>query len=185
MTAARERSHLVLAALALVLGVLAAVSDAGKPDAQSPSEVAALDLARWIRYEKPGLRVIDVRDAAAFEAFAIPGAEQRTVDELAREPWAPEATVVIYADDEASAARARAVLRSRGVTSALVLRGGVSAWARTISAPVLPARPSPEEAVASRELAEMSRWFGGVPRVGEPGADSARASIARIGRRGC
>ena len=191
MTAARGRSiHLVLAGTALVLAALAAASgDVSSREARStPDEVTALELARWIRDARPGLRVVDLRDAEAFEAFSIPGADRMSAADLVRAQWEPNATVVVYADSALAAQRAHVTLRTAGVRNAWVLKGGVGAWVNTIASPVLPANPAPDEAAASREIAEMSRWFGGVPRVGEPRAttsDSLRAALGRIRRRGC
>ena len=186
MTSARLHSGLAIAALAL--GALAAVSGTAMPNAVSPSSISALELARWIRNDKAGLRVIDVRDSQAFETFAIPSAERVSLGRVEGKDWQAGETVVVYGDDEAVATQAAVALRRAGVRNALVLHGGVVEWARTIASPVLPSNPSPEEAAASREIAEMSRWFGGVPRVGDAhstGADSLRASLARIRRRGC
>ena len=184
----RARLHSGLAIAALTLGALAAVSGAPTPEATFPPSVTALELARWIRSDKPGLRVIDVRDTAAFEAFAIPGAEHVSLGRLAEMAWQSGQTVVLYGQDDAAVAEAARALTHAEVSNVLVLRGGAEEWARTIVSPVLPPNPSPDEAAASREIAEMSRWFGGVPRIGEAsssGADSLRASLARIQRRGC
>ena len=186
MTSARV--HTGLAAMALLLGVLAAVNDAPVPDETPPASITALELARWIRAGKPGLHVIDVRDTRAYETFAIPGAERVALGRVGARRWESDETVVAYGDDEDTAVHAAVALRRAGVRSALVLRGGIDEWARTIASPTLPAHPSPEAAAASREIAELSRWFGGVPRVGDAGpsgSDSLRASLARIRRRGC
>ena len=182
--------HLALAVTALALGALAATSgDAMSRAAAFPrGDVTALELARWIRDARPGLRVVDLRDAESFKGFSIPGAEQMSIDGLAGVRWEPDANVVVYADSLAAALRAREVLKGAGVRNAWVLRGGVAEWVNTIASPVLPANPSPAQAEASREIAEMSRWFGGVPRVGgSPAApgDSLRAALGRIRRRGC
>lgn len=191
MTAARGRSiHLVLAGTALVLGALAAASgDVSSREARSnPDDITALELARWIRDARPGLRVVDLRDAESFEAFSIPGADRMSSDDLLRARWEPNATVVLYADSVLEAQRAQKALRTAGVRNTWVLRGGLGDWVKTIASPVLPANPTPDEAAASREIAELSRWFGGVPRVGEPSAttsDSLRAAFGRIRRRGC
>ena len=186
MTSARLHTGLAIAAL--TLGALAAVSGAATPDATPPSTITALELARWIRGDKPGLRVIDVRDSQAFASFAIPGAEHVSLGRVARTGWKPGEIVIVYGEDESSATHAAVALRRAGVRDAFVLRGGVGEWARTIASPVLPPNPAPDEAAIAREIAEMSRWFGGVPRVGDAGAtgaDSLRASLARIQRRGC
>ena len=191
MTAVRgRRIHLALAGTALVLGALAAASGevSSREAERHPDEVTALELARWIRDARPGLRVIDLRNAESFEAFSIPGADRMSSDDLVRARWEPNATVVVYADSALAAQRAHETLRTAGVRDAWVLNGGVGEWVNTIASPVLPANPTPEEAAASREIAEMSRWFGGVPRVGEQRAttsDSLRAALGRIRRRGC
>ena len=184
----RARLHTGLAIAAVTLGALAAASGASTPEATFPPSVTALELAHWIRNDKPGLRVIDVRDTAAFEAFAIPGAEHVSLGRVQRISAQLGQTVVLYGENDASVAEAARALPRADVSNVLVLRGGVDEWARTIMAPVLPPNPSPDQAAASREIAEMSRWFGGVPRIGEvtsTGVDSLRASLARIQRRGC
>lgn len=181
--------HRALAAVALVLGALAAASgDASTRAEPPPAEVTALELARWIRAARPNLRVIDLRDLELYESFSIPGAERMGVDDLGRMRWAPDADVVLFADSVAIARMAHDTLRARGVRNVHVLEGGLGGWINTIASPVLPANPSPAERTAVREIAEMSRWFGGSPRVGESRAttgDSVRAAMGRIRRRGC
>ncbi len=187
---ARRRIHRALAVTAVVLAGLAAVSGDASPDAaaRDRAEVTALELARWIRAGRSNLHVIDLRDAEAFESFAIPGARRMSASELTGVSWEGDANVVVYDDSGPPARAAWDVLRASGVESAYVLRGGVTEWVRTIAAPVLPANPSPEDAHLSREIAEMSRWFGGVPRVGEVESrprDGVREALGRIRRRGC
>jgi rhodanese-related sulfurtransferase len=187
---ARRPVHVALAAVAVALAALAAVTGDASPTARpsDATELTALELARWIREGRAYLRVIDLRDAQAFASFAIPGADRAGTTELEHAPWDREATIVLYADSAPTARRARAALQARGVQRAYVLAGGIDDWVRTIAAPVLPANPSPEEAARSREIAELSRWFGGVPRIGEVESiarDSVREAMARIRRRGC
>ena len=182
--------HLGLAGVALVLAGAAAIRGdaASRPARGGATEVTALELARWIREARPNLRVIDVRNADAFDSFAIPGAERMSADDLARARWERDANVVVYADSGNAAWHAEDALRKSGVQNVYVLRGGLAEWVSTIAAPVLPPNPSPEDAAVSREIAEMSRWFGGVPRVGEPVStpgDSLREALGRIRRRGC
>jgi rhodanese-related sulfurtransferase len=190
MTSSRGHPiHRGLAGAALVLGALAAASgDALRGSASRPDEITALQLARWIREARPGLRLVDLRDAESFDAFRIPGADRLSLDELQRGPWTPGASVVVYSDGAVAAHRALDILHAAGVRNAWVLRGGVGEWVSTIVSPVLPASPTPEQAATAREIAELSRWFGGVPRIGEAhptSADSLRAALGRIRRRGC
>ncbi len=190
ITSRRRTVHLGLAGVALALAGGAAIRGdaAARAAADGAAEITALELARWIREARPNLRVIDVRDADAFESFVIPGAERMSANDLTRVRWERDANVVIYADSGSAAWRAEEALRTSGVDNVFVLRGGLAAWVSTIAAPVLPPNPSPEAAAVSREIAELSRWFGGVPRVGEPVSttgDSLREALGRMRRRGC
>jgi hypothetical protein len=81
-------AYRILAGSALVLGLLAAF--AGSPVAarnarvdvatlartveREDDHVTAIELARWIRDKRQGLRIVDVRDSAAFRDYHIPGA---------------------------------------------------------------------------------------------------------------
>ena len=160
------------------------------------SELTALDIARWIRKGEPDLRLVDVRDDSLFAAYHIPGAERVTLDDLSRRAWPPEATVIVYADDDATATRAATVLRSGGVARVQVLRGGLLSWVDAIVEPrlaPLAATATPAEQAARREHLELSRYFGGTPVVAAtarplpaiPHRHREAAAAARILRRGC
>jgi rhodanese-related sulfurtransferase len=187
---ARRGIHRALAVAAVVLAALAALGGDASPPVSSRdgAEVTALELARWIREGRPNLHVIDLRTVEEFESFAIPGAERMSASELVGRSWEDDATVVVYGDSGPPPREVGEGLRARGVESAFVLGGGMSEWVATIAAPVLPANPSREETDLSREIAEMSRWFGGVPRVSDATSrprDSVREAMGRIRRRGC
>jgi hypothetical protein len=109
-----------------------------------------------------------------------------TLADVARERWEP-GSVVFYGETETVAARAQKMVPAAASESTFVLRDGVNGWIRTIASPVLPSNPSAEQARAWQEVSELSRWFGGVPRVGDAraGPDSLGAAMARIRRRGC
>jgi rhodanese-related sulfurtransferase len=190
-----------LGVAALAAGLLAALGGSATPGSdgsldvmevatdieQERDRISALELARWIRDARPNFRLIDLRSGDDFDAFHIPGAERMSVSEVVRAPWKDE-TVVLYGSDGTRAAQTRVLLRARGVRDSYYLRGGAMEWARTIAAPTLPANPAPDEAARWREVADMSRWFGGTPRQSDsllPTPDSLRAAIGRIRRRGC
>jgi rhodanese-related sulfurtransferase len=197
--------------LAAVAGALAAVAlAAGEPYpaerapaiARDVSFVTAVDVARWIRNGQPGVRIVDVRDDSLFAAYHIPGAERFALDELPGRAWGRDENVVVYAEDDRKATRAAMELRSRGVTHAHVLRGGLLSWVDEIVEPrlaPLPVSATPDDQAARREQLELSRYFGGTPVVspsggkgtagsGErvrTGAASEAAAVARTIRRGC
>jgi rhodanese-related sulfurtransferase len=195
------RTHRALAVTAATLGALALAAGDPYPAGRSPAAardvpfVTALDVARWIRERRPDLRIVDVRAHTLFDAYHIPGAERVALDTLSRRAWQPHESVVVYADNDAEATRAALALKRRGVANAHILRGGLLSWVDQIVEPhlaTLPRTATPAEQAARREQLELSRYFGGTPRVSlrwAPGSirrsQSETAAVARIIRRGC
>jgi rhodanese-related sulfurtransferase len=154
--------HRVLAGLALVAGLLAVF--AGNP--YVAKHVTALELARWIRDRKPGLRVIDLRPAADFETYHVPGAQRVLAT------FQPDQTLVLISDGGAHAAQAWVFVRTMGHRNVYFLRGGINEWLDDVMNPNGP----------SQEAAALSRYFGGVPRS----RDVKRPNTATaVRRRGC
>lgn len=163
--------------------------------------ISALELAAWIRDRRPGLRVIDVRDAEAFDAYAIPLAENLPVDELVRMPFRHDETVVLYSEGGAHAAQAWVLLKARGLRQVYQVRGGLYAWIDDVIEASIPANAdSASMHHFMAEIAPLSRYFGGLPTIGPegadpdalslppvdgPNADRTRAAVQRIRRRGC
>jgi rhodanese-related sulfurtransferase len=191
-----------LAYAALALGALALA--AGEPRATGFAElealaraleedaaVNALDLADWLRARRQDLRVIDVRDAASYAAFHLPGAEHVPPAALSAFRSTAGETVVVYHDDDARAGAARLLLRAARNDRVLVLRGGTAAWLHEVLDPVLSADAGPADSLTYRRAVELSRYFGGVP--GEAAgitapvsaARDAAATLGRLRRRGC
>lgn len=195
----------ILGAAALALG--AAAPFAGSPYRAAPKmdidgmaasiaagtdHVQALQLARWIKDRKPGLRVIDVRSPADFAAFSIPGAENIPIEAIGAARFAPADTVVLYSEEGAHAAQAWVFLKARGVQNAYFIAGGLADWRDEVMRPVLPAGASAEAAAAFAPVAELSLYFGGEPRTGAPGEAATRLNppgaaedLAAVRRRGC
>ena len=150
-------SRRVLAALALLLGVLAAAVDIPNRKSVDVQELAAmvereedhvtaLELAQWIRERKQGLRVIDLRSAKAFDEFHIPGAERIALQTLTRTQFGPHETLVLCSDGGAHAAQAWVFLRMRGHRQVYFLRGGVNEWI--------------DQVVNAKKPTELTRYFG-------------------------
>lgn len=205
--------HRLLAGAAAVLGVLALL--AGGADASRRGvDVAALareveaeadhvtapELAAWIRDGRPGLRIIDVRAPAEFAEYSIPTAENLSLTALTRGAFRPDETVVLYSEGGAHAAQGWFLLRARGVERVYFLREGLFEWLTQVMNPVLPAGATAEQRAAFDSVAELSRYFGGVPRAGGRGRGEEDASAAlpaaaseggsaaavrRVRRRGC
>lgn len=186
-----------LAVAAVLLGLLAPLlgSDQRMPATGVPELTAelatgaplidAVDLAARIRAGEP-TTLVDVRDSSAFIRFAIPTAERWPVGRLASLPEGG-GPIVLYGDGDGTAARGWLLLRRLGHPDVRILERGVVGWIDGILEPVLPA-DSPEERARYRRVADLSRYFGGMPRVGEPALErqrSAESAVRLLSRRGC
>ncbi|MEO8671171.1 MAG: rhodanese-like domain-containing protein [Tahibacter sp.] len=173
---ANLRRGLVL--MALCAGGLAAHVGTPQPPLAA-DEVSAGQLAEWIRARRPGIRVLDTRDAEAMERDRLPTA--RAANDVDADAIASGDTVVVYAErriDEAAVETLRQRLHWRGV---LRLHGGVEAWNAEVLFPVLRSDASARQQQDFVARAQLSRYFGGTPRVLDPGA----AREHPRSRRGC
>jgi rhodanese-related sulfurtransferase len=205
--------HRLLAAAAAVLGALALL--AGGADAArrgvdvsalareveaEADHVTARELAAWIREGRPGLRIIDVRTPAEFAEYQIPTAENLSLTALTRGAFRPDETVVLYSEGGAHAAQGWMLLRARGVERVFFLREGLYEWLTQVMSPVLPDGATPGQRAAFDSAADLSRYFGGVPRAGggrvdeqesaalpgvSPAEGGSAAAVRRVRRRGC
>ena len=176
-----------LAAAALLLAALAPVAgspfrSAGRLDADGAARLRALDLADWLR-ERRSLRVVDLRDSLRFEAFHLPRAARMTDDEVAALRLMPSDTLVLYGDE---AAVARALDRLRGRPARVVyLVDGVGEWLADVMNPILPPDAADDERARFARTAELSRYFGGIPRYGVRDSTESAQLLEQTRRRGC
>jgi rhodanese-related sulfurtransferase len=172
---------------------------------QEEDHVTAVELARWIRDNHDGLRVLDIRSASEFGELHVPGATNVSLGEVARMPIDSTATYVLYSEGGTHAAQGWFLLRARGVENVYFLRGGLYEWLEQVMNPRL-AADAPQ---AERDsVLALTRWFGGkveradssasapgsAPEVGSsvidgvlpPGRSTgAREAIRKIRRRAC
>ncbi|MFW5946862.1 MAG: rhodanese-like domain-containing protein [Gemmatimonadota bacterium] len=195
----RPGPEAVLAVAAIGLGVLAPLAGPrGGPGRPGVAELArdlaggtplvdAVTLAEWIRDRRP-VRVLDVRDSSAFTRFSVPTASNVELPELRGLAVEPERTLVVYDDDGAGdASRSWLLLRRLGHPDVRVLERGVPGWIDGVVSPVLPA-DSPEERERYERVARVSRYFGGMPRIGRPPErtrSTADDAVQLLSRRGC
>ena len=126
-------TRLLLAAFALLLGFAAAVAGAprsvdvdalARQVANEEDHVDAIELARWIKDRKPGLRVIAVPPVSS----RLPGAEEIPLEALTKTPFGRDETIVLVSDGGGHAAQAWVFLRALGHRNVFFLRGGVAEW---------------------------------------------------------
>ena len=152
--------------------------------AREEDHIDAHELARWIRARKPGLRVIDLRPAADFAEHHVPRSENHSIEHLMSVRFDPAETIVLLSDAGGHAAQAWVLLRASGGNDAYFLRGGMREWNEDVLTPTL--NPA-DDTEANLEIAALSRYFGGVPRIGSPAPLDVPADgrSAEIRRRGC
>jgi rhodanese-related sulfurtransferase len=203
--------HGPLALVAAVLGLTAWTADSWPPAdvaklaediAAERDHISAPDLADRIMRADPSLRVFDLRSAAEFAQFHIPGAQRVADDDLARAPLPRESTIVLYSEGGGHAAQAWVLLRMRGFRNVLFLREGIYEWVSRVHEPRLAVDATPAERAEFERAARMSRFFGGIPKADVPRSEvpagywtesvssgavsgSSKQTIAAIRRRGC
>lgn len=202
----------VLAIVAVVGGALAVV--AGSPTRPTrgnvdvtelariveheEDHVTAVELAKWIRDDKAGLRVLDIRSDSDYGEFHIPRATRVPLADIARMPIDSAETYVLYSEGGTHAAQGWFLLRARGVEHVYFLRGGLYEWLEQVMNPRVPSTMPQAERDSIRAL---TLWFGGKMQVvdsasattpsvldGElsaPHSSDTRASIKKIRRRAC
>jgi len=171
----KPRVRALLALLALATGTLAAIAGSAIPP-PAADEVSATDLAQWIRDRRPGLLVVDERAAEAFDSDRLPGA--RLLADVDADTLRSADTVVAYADARPDAAGLQGFSHGARV---LRLHGGIAAWNDEVLFPVLRADASARQQRGFAARAALSRYFGGSPRLLDPGASPARGRS----RKGC
>ena len=167
-----------LAALALCVGGLAAFVGTPRPPLGA-EEVSAEELGQWIHDRRPGLVVLDARDAAAMQKDGLPGAQP--MNEIDGRAIAPDDTVVVYSDRYLPAQTIESLRQRLKVRRVLPLRGGIVAWNADVLFPTLRSDASARQQRAFALRAQLSRYFGGTPRV----LDRDETRQRTQGRRGC
>jgi rhodanese-related sulfurtransferase len=196
----------------LLLGILAAF--AGSPERSrnaridvstlasevehEADHVTALELAQWIRERRAGLRVIDIRSTSEFEAFHVPTAERIPLTDLTRTPFRSNETIVLYSEGGAHAAQGWVFLRALGYERVYFLRGGLYEWLDQVMNASIPEAASDSVRKEFARVADLSRYFGGSPRMGAPrsaesvipipvrdSASALRTKILTVRGRGC
>jgi len=146
---------------ALALAILFAI--VSKP-AITPLD--AIDLATWIKDRRQGVTILDLREDLDTSTYMIPGATLVPLSDVTRVNTQPNETVVLYADAEAPATRASALLRAKGVKDVRVLTNGMTGWENEVLAPRPPEIATDSAQRRYERARALSLWFGGKPSVG-------------------
>ncbi len=144
---------------------------------QEDDHVDAIELARWIKERRAGLRVIDVRTDQEFEAYHVPTAERIPLDSIPTTPFGANDTIVLYSEGGAHAAQAWVFLRALGYDHVYFLRGGLYEWLHQVMDPTFQAGATGTDSAANADAASISRYFGGTPHFGTPPPDDEALTL--------
>jgi rhodanese-related sulfurtransferase len=105
----------------------------------------------------PSLQLIDVRSAAEYEKFSLPGAINIPLENLLSEDYEDYIDQdvklnVFYSNGSNSANEAWMITRQLGYKNNYVLQGGLNYWVETIMNPEKPAETSPNEELAKYDF---------------------------------
>ena len=134
------------------------------------------ELAHDLVNRDPSLKIVDVRAAADFEEFALPGAINVPCDQMSKmeavlgfDP--AKYQVIFYSNSSHLADKAWFICRSQGYRNTFVLKGGLNAWVGDILHPMKPDETASVAVQAQYDMRlAMRHYFLGlsVPLEAEP-----------------
>lgn len=117
-----------------------------------PDEVAGMLISK-----DPTLQLIDVRSAAEFEKYSLPGAINIPLVDILNPEWEGYLNQdvklnVFYSNGTNDANQAWMITRQLGYSNNYVLQGGLNYWAETILNPETPPSAAPDEEILKYNL---------------------------------
>jgi rhodanese-related sulfurtransferase len=126
--------------------------------------VSATDLADWIMQQRSDFRVIDLRDAKAYQEYHIPGAQNLLLPDLVGTHFDKQQTIVLYSEGGVHSAQALFLLWAEGYKNVYMLKGGLNEWKDDVLHPVIVTSPGPRISKDSLDrVRRRSEYFGGSP----------------------
>lgn len=173
--------RLTLAFALLLIAALSAL--AGDPTAPlAGDEIDAVTLAERLQARQTPLLLVDLRDdsdRSSHQSGSIPGAQPLATLEGR---VIPPAAILVLVDQGNVERRAGQRIQSQWPDATVLrLRGGFEGWGREVLYPTLRADASARQRAAFDARAKLSRYFGGSPRMIEPGA----SPLSTRSRQGC
>ncbi|HNE82611.1 MAG TPA: rhodanese-like domain-containing protein [bacterium] len=129
--------------------------------AKETDHIAVETLADWIIQGRSDYRLLDIRDAKAFETYHIPSAESVPLAELHQAELRRNEKIIFYADGGIHASQAWFVLKARGYNGVYMLRGGLEEWQDRILYPHKPSTTDTESLRQFEKSAAVAKFFGG------------------------
>lgn len=183
----------ILALVAILLGAVAVLGDPHgggvvKLDTRELARivegevdhVTVQDLAERIIEGRTDFRLIDLRDAASYAEYHIPGAEWVPVGQLPDYPLFKNEEIILYSGGGIHSAQAWFLLRAEGYPGVYILLGGLNTWREEVLFPSPPTAGGPDELAAFERASFVSRYFGGSPRTEGTTAEAAPMEMPKV-----
>lgn len=171
-----NRNYIILTALMTILAIgtifIAREKEPNQIDPQQllseivqPSRYVTTDqVAKLIISKDPSLLLLDVRDIASFNKFALPGATNLPIDSMISKDYIsnlgiPGTKAVFYSNDDIKADQAWVLAKRLGYKSIYVMKGGINTWMETIINPVEPSPDAPYSAIETYTFRKGAQQF--------------------------
>ncbi|MFA3782674.1 rhodanese-like domain-containing protein [Melioribacteraceae bacterium 4301-Me] len=128
--------------------------------------ISVNDLAEWIIKGNSDFVLVDLRDSKSYSEYNIPTSINIRLNELLNSNLLRNQKIILYGNDDITAAQAWFILRSDGYKNVYILNGGLEAWKNKILFPVLAQNANTEEKAEFEKIKEISKFFGGTPKIG-------------------
>jgi len=129
--------------------------------------IKPLELADWIIKGNYDFVLVDLRNREEFAKYNIPTSECILLPSLlGNNDLSRTDKIILYADDDFTAAKGWLVLTAKNYKYVSVLEGGIKAWEKDVLYPKIPEKIKPEEKAKYEKIKSISKYFGGTPQTG-------------------
>ncbi len=127
--------------------------------------VSVYDLADWIIKGSTDFTLVDLRDRKSFSEYNIPSSINIQMQALLNSNLLRNQKIILYGENDLSAAQAWFILKSSGYKGVYILSGGLKAWKDKILFPKLAVNTSLKDSARFNKIKEVSKFFGGTPQT--------------------
>jgi len=139
--------------------------------------VEAPELAAWIVESRADYRLIDLRSAAEYDGYHIPGAVNIPLAGLMDAGLRRQEKLVLYSDGGIHSVQAWLLLEAQGFAGVYMLKGGLEEWKDQVLFPVMADNPTSDQRASDERRRVLSTFFGGQPRSASAMAGGAAGAV--------
>lgn len=164
-----------LAVVAVLLGIIALfagdpynsttvklnVKDVALTTVKNSDKISPIDLADWIIQGKADYILVDLRSPEKYSEYSLPEAENIPLVELPNSDLLRNQKIILFADDEVTAAQGWFILKAKKFNSVYILEGGLNGWRDKVLFPRVAANPSKDDLAKLEKIRYIAEYFGG------------------------